>query len=197
MLCFLDQMLYSSGYPVTFNKNQLIGCRIAIKTDLTFFRRGYNFFINFTLCNIIPLVLTAFFYYKVVKKVKERKVIGGQVSEERQTELKKNKRKTTEMLIALVTWYFIISVPFYLMGLIKIFFLPKKLENRCTEDYVFPIETYAIAGVFLVGCVLINPFIIFHYNPDFKLEAYRVLRMKKREEQSKDTHLQEIETGST
>ena len=181
---------------LVFGKKTLFSCKIIFKIDSLFFNRGYHILIAFTLCDLIPLIMTAFFYYKVIKNIRQRKLVGRTVAEERDVQLRKNKRKTTQMLIALTVWNFIVSVPIYGIVVIKILFFSNDFENRCTNDYKITTASYIFARLFFLGSIMINPFIIFYYNSDFKFEAYRILKLKKFAN-SGDNELQTVETASS
>ena len=182
---------------LVFGKKDLFSCKVIFKIDsLSFFTHGYSIFIVITICNIIPLIITAYFYYKVIRNIRQRKLIGRTVAETRDVQLKKNKRKTTEMLIALTALYFIVSLPIYCILLFKILFRSMEFYNRCTENFKIPIEAYVFFGLFFLGIILINPFIILYYNSDFKNEAFMILKLNKFVK-SRDTELQTFETVSS
>ena len=166
------------GLIILFNEKMMYSCKIIFKIDLQFFTRGHHFMLVFTFCNIIPLFITGFFYYKVIRKVRERKIIGNSTSAKTE-QMNKNKRRTTDMLIALVTCYFIITIPVYAIMFVRSFFVKMEESDICNEHKKPAVWAYFIAWVFCLGSILVNPFIILYYNPDFKQEMIRILHLER------------------
>lgn len=190
--------IINNGYTIFFRKNGLFGCMVILSIDSTFFARGYNLFVTFTLINILSLVITAFLYYKVIVKVRQRKLVGNTAAEDQSEKLKKNKRRTMEMLTTLIAWYFIFSLPIY--GIVVFGYITESMtaDQRCTEDFKYGAATVLSFTLFCFGSIFVNPLIIFYYNPDFKFEAFRILRFTRFSRQLRgDTELESMETGSS
>ena len=189
----------SKGSFVFFSK-VMYTCKIIFKVDIPYFTRGYNFIIMFTITNILPLVITAFFYYKVIRKRRKRKLSKRRKSvnsyRNRNKQLTRNKRKTTEMLIALIAWYFIISVPIYVISMVKVLLQTKDIRHRCAQDYELPPDVLMFSVLFFIGSILVNPFIILYYNPDCKQEAYRILKLNNFVKSRNDHELHTFDTAS-
>jgi len=131
------------------------------------------------LSGIIPLIITAFFYFKVIKKIRERKIIGNTNITDKARKLRKNKRKTVEMLLAIVIWYFLITTPYYSFIFVEVFVQNLDTSSVCKDEKPFPIHKFIILGLFYLGSLCINPFIICWYNPDFKGEVTRLLNLQR------------------
>lgn len=167
------------GNIILFAEDMIYSCKITFKSDSLFFTRGYNYMLVFTFCNVGPLLVTGFLYYKVIRKVRQRKIIGNSLSVAKSQQMTKSKRRTTEMLIALVTCYFIITIPVYIIMFIRSFVSKMDESDICDERKKPSAGAYFIAWTFCLGSILVNPFIIFYYNPDFKREVIRILRLER------------------
>ena len=179
-----------------FNENVIFSCKVTFKSDLQFFRRGYNYAIVFVFCNIIPLLTTAFFYYKVIAKVRMRKLIGNTVNTDKGEKLAKGKRKTIQMCIAIVIWYFTITIPYYIFIFVEIFIQKVDPQLECSHDKTQSIASFIILGFFYLGSLCVNPFIICYYNPDFRQEVCSIFHLE-RFMKIKADELQTFETTSS
>lgn len=163
-----------------FFKDQMFTCKMIIKLDYEYFAGGYHVMLFWSLTNIVPLIITAFFYYKVIVGRRERKRRKRKKSMENynKQEVIKEKRGTTQMLIVLIAWHFIVALPVCILAWIKVLLQTLDIRNRCAQEYVMPPEMIVFTGLYFLGSIVVNPFIILYYNPDCKQEAYKLLKVK-------------------
>ena len=172
-----------------FTAERLVGCRLAYEVQgVSFFEEHYNFLLIFLLGSVIPLSITAFNYWKVVQKIRNRQAVGGRsvaaapstaspeggrnasgaAATTSQRRAKKSKRKTVEMLIVIVLVYVVLCGPLYAVYLISYFVTPI-LPDRCdasTEEPAFYLAAYFMA----VFSICINPVIYCYYKKEFRTE---------------------------
>ena len=162
-----------------FDQKSILGCKVIFETDLDFFGKRFNFLIVFTLCFVLPLLATSFFYYKVIRRILERKQIGTNVSDERHESFCKKKRNTIKMLVVILLFYFLFAMPIYIYAIVRAFLQNFNAAMICDPNKITSFEFHVIAGFFYLGSICINPFVIFYYNPDFRRELFRILYFDK------------------
>ena len=180
-----------------FSDKIIFSCKVMFPTNAKFFTQGYNYLIIFIVCNIIPLLLTAVLYFLVIKKLRERKLIGNMVTTEKQEKMSKNKRKTVKMLLAIVIWYFLITIPYYVFIFVEIFIQRIDPKTACSRPKMASLQSFLILGFFYLGSLCVNPFIICYFNPDFRQEVCRLFNLEKFMKTKATDELKTIETTSS
>ena len=132
----------------------------------------------------------------MIKKLRQRKLVGNNIGEEKQEKLTKNKRKTVRMLLAIVIWYFIITIPYYVFIFVEIFILKIDAKTDCKRGKT-SVQTFVILGLFYLGSLCVNPFIICYYNPDFRQEVIRIFGLEKFMKTKVTDEMKTLETTSS
>lgn len=161
--------LINSKSAVFFLPNRFEGCRVSLRSDLKFFSEEYGllrFIMTTVFANVVPLIVTAVLYGKVIAKVNERKVVGNQINSERRNTLEMRKRKTVIMLIIIFVSYSVMTVPLYIIVIISKV-IPGMLPQPCLEDMppsTIPIKT----SLFMLSLTTsTNFFILVWFNDEF------------------------------
>ncbi|XP_054167140.1 G-protein coupled receptor 83-like [Oppia nitens] len=158
---------------IFFNKHVIYRCQVLFDTDITFFRKRYNYAVVFSVCCVITLVTIAYLYYRVIQKVRDRQLVGNTVMARRAETLIKNKRRTIDMLLAIVIMYSIVTTPYYLFIFNETFIRKVDPREDCRREESASIYKFIFLGFFYFGSLCVNPFIICWYNHDFRNEICR------------------------
>ncbi len=164
---------------ILFGKKYLFNCKIIFPLNSDSFIIRYGFIIYFIFILIIPVMKTSYFYYKVIKKLRQRNLIKKRIQVNNIENSKHQKRNTIKMLLAIVIWYFLISTPVYLYVFLQKYIFKFDLYSYCDPNKQIPIRLYILMGIYVSGCICVNPFIICYYNCDFRDEAILFLKFKK------------------
>jgi len=157
-----------------FTSERLVGCRLAYKVEnVPFFELHYNFLLIILISGIAPLLITTYMYYRIVKKLKDRQVVGTQVDNNQSEAIfNKNRKRTIHMLISTLVFYFLLCGPIYANFFIS-YFIVRILPEDCgpgTHEALF----YLIAYFLSVTSICVNPVIYCYYNSEFRGEAKRI-----------------------
>ena len=136
----------------------------------------------------------AFFNYKVIAKVRARKLVGKTVNLQRGDQLNRTKRKSSGMLIGLVTGYFVTTIPYFIYVFVDVVLLKTNLALKCGNPDYKPVLVFNIASIYYTGSVVVNPIIIFYFNPDFRQELFRIFRFKRKEKLDNVVEVKTVET---
>lgn len=164
------------GMQITtyFPGDALYGCITAFASlaKLQFFKDEYKFIVLSALINWIPLILTLYFYVKVIIKIKAIKKVGIQ-SQAKEKKDDERKNKTIRMLIVMTVVFYVIWLPFLLHTFVRLFNpnLTMRCGGKLKNNDMIGIK---FAFITTVSSALINPMILIYYNSHFSGDAKKL-----------------------
>ncbi|XP_054167152.1 G-protein coupled receptor 83-like [Oppia nitens] len=164
---------------IFFGTNLIYRCRVLFNTDITFFEKRYNYAVVFSVCCVGTLITTAYLYYRVIQKIRDRQLVGNTVIARRAETLIKNKRRTIDMLLGIVIWYVTVTTPYYLFIFYETFIKMVDPREDCRREESASIYKFLFIGFFYFGSLCVNPILICWYNHDFRNEIWRIFGLDK------------------
>ncbi len=164
---------------IFFGKKYLFNCEIIFPLDSDSFIIRYGLIIYFIFILIIPVMTTSYFYYKVIKKLRQINLTKKRIQANNIENFEHQKRNTIKMLLSIVIWYFLISTPLNLYIFVQKYIFKFDLLSYCDPNKQIPIRLFILMGIYVFGCICVNPFIICYYNSDFRDEAILFLKINK------------------
>ncbi|KAI1291829.1 Substance-K receptor [Halotydeus destructor] len=155
-----------------FTPQRIVGCRKSFPLKMEFLEKRYNELIVY-LVTIICLLIILITYWKVIKKIQQRKLVG-QFSQEKTCQRDEAKMRTTYMLIATVIAYVVLCSPIYSVNFIDHFVV--KLLPECTAATEEPFW-YLIVYFCAVSSTAVNPIIFCYFNLEIRKQFTNVVRM--------------------
>ncbi|RWS19452.1 hypothetical protein B4U80_14428 [Leptotrombidium deliense] len=101
--------------PEYFTENRLIGCRYITLFSVPFFTQKYQTILVSIIVYIVPTIVVAVLYSKVIQKINSVKVKG------REAKIEHRNWKTTKMLISILVWYDALCAPLFLVSNLDVF----------------------------------------------------------------------------
>ncbi|KAI1291871.1 Neuropeptide Y receptor type 4 [Halotydeus destructor] len=154
-----------------FTPYRLVGCRKSFPINVEFFGKRYNYLLVFFLTNG-SLALVAFAYYKVMKKIRERKTIG-ELSRARSYHHEEAKMRTTYMLMTTVAAYISLCGPLFLSYAIDHYIV--RLMPECTTATVFPVW-FLVIFFLAISSTAVNPIIFCYFNLEIRKQFKAVVK---------------------
>lgn len=152
-----------------FTPDRLIGCRIAMQTEIPFFKNRYHFLIVMFII-VCVAGITSFSYFRVICKVYNRKMVGIKRDAQLEKE-EKAKKRTISMLIVMTVVFIGLNTPIYLTMLLDVFY-PSMLSCNGEEPSVH----FLFFRFLCVLSTIVNPFILAYFNVEFRDEVVKLFK---------------------
>lgn len=161
-LVFILMNLFSMRVNEFFSPTDgIITCRVVFETRFgTIFKRARYMFLLSTQY-VLPLSLTAIFYFLVAKRIWQRQEMTGTKSTDKLEQFDQRKRDTIRMLVIVTVLFALSYVPNHVVHLLKYYtsLLPKKKSTKCHSS-TFYMLCYWLA----VSNCAYNPFVYCYFN---------------------------------
>lgn len=159
------------GMENYFTPTRVIGCRRALQSHLEFFSRKQlliRFLIVTVFGDFLIVFATGALYFKVIWKLRARRVVGLDVTGSRQAEMQMRNRSMIKLLVSIFVTFAVLTAPYHILMVIRI--ARSQTTNQistksdiCNADYAQR-SSLVISLIFLMLTSCTNSFILFYFD---------------------------------